>query len=120
MFRMLVILLSATLALFTVQPSESHAQARSTGTPTHSTPVAKKVHHEPLMMRLVNCEDYDIQPCWTYDDGAYRLVTSYHPYYSIKIRTVCKSEDGGPVLPCISKRNNRVAKGAPITRNLFI
>lgn len=74
---------------------------------------------EPAMMRMVDCESYDIQPCYTYDDGAWRMVTSYSPYHSVKL-SVCKYEDfGGPQYPCIWKRDNRVSKGEPVTRNVF-
>ncbi len=78
----------------------------------------KQAMREPYMLRMVNCEDYDIQPCYTYDEGAYRMVYSYSPYKAVKL-TKCTAEDGGKVLPCIWKHNNKVKKGQPVTRNVF-
>lgn len=118
MIRTLATIVAAIVALLTIHPAESHAQTRTTGTPTITTPAARTPASEPLMARMVNCEDYDIQPCYTYDDGAWRVVLSYKPYRAVRV-VVCKAEDGGPILPCIWKRNNRVAKGQPITRNVF-
>jgi hypothetical protein len=118
MVRMLATLVAAILALIFASPSESHAQERTTGTPAITTPAAQRPASEPLMARMVDCEDYNVQPCWTYDEGAYRVVLSYKPYKAVRV-VVCKVEDGGPVLPCIGKRNNRVSKGQPVTRNVF-
>lgn len=83
---------------------------------SHNNPSVRKA--DPNMSRMVNCEDYDIQPCWTYDEGSYRIVLSYEPYKSVKL-SLCAKEDGGPKLPCVWKRNNRVEKGQPVTRNVF-
>jgi hypothetical protein len=104
--------LSATRPAHAASAPVIHAQAR--------TAVAPKVTKaEPVMMRMVDCESYDIQPCYTYDDGAWRMVISYKPYRMVKL-SVCKAEDGGPKLPCIWKKNNRVSKGQPVTRNVFM
>ncbi len=73
---------------------------------------------EPSMARMVNCEDYDIQPCFTYDEGHWRVVTSYSPYASYTLYK-CTEEDGGAKLPCIWKDYNKVAKGQPRTKNVF-
>ena len=124
MRRSLIIIVAAILALLTVhtpyaEAAESHAKSSSTATPTRTYPVARTPMREPLMMRMVNCEDYDIQPCYTYDEGAWRMVMSYSPYKAVKL-SKCKEEDGGPILPCIWKDNNRVKKGQPVTRNVFV
>jgi hypothetical protein len=79
------------------------------------------VNADPLMARMVNCEDFDIQPCFTWDDGAWRIVLSYSPYKSVKAYD-CTAEDGGKKLPCIWRDYNRPAKGKksdPKTRNVF-
>lgn len=114
---LLTLLVAGTVAT-ACSPVESHAATRSTGTYTVPTKVASQSVREPLMARMVNCEDYDVQPCYTYDEGSYRMVLSYAPYKAVKL-SMCKEEDGGPVLPCIWKDNNRVKKGQPITRNVF-
>jgi hypothetical protein len=72
----------------------------------------------PHMARMVNCEDYDIQPCFTYDDGHWRVVTSYMPYASYTLYR-CTEEDGGARIPCIWKDYNKVAKSQPRTKNVF-
>jgi hypothetical protein len=118
MYRTLLTILAAIVALITIHPAESHAQTRTTGPPTMGTPAAYRPASDPLMARMVDCEDYDVQPCYTYDDGAWRVVLSYKPYKAVRV-VVCKVEDGGPILPCIWKRNNRVGKSQPITRNVF-
>jgi hypothetical protein len=58
----------------------------------------RPVHHA----RMVNCEDVDVQPCITYDDGAlgtgwYR-VDSYNPRYVAHKVKVCK---GHRHYPCV-------------------
>lgn len=86
--------------------------------PVVKAPSAKYVPADPNMSRLTDCEDFDIQPCWTLDEGQYRIVYSYDPYRSKRV-VLCKAEDGGPKLPCLSKRNNKVLRGEPVTRNYF-
>lgn len=108
------VIVTTTLLLVGNVPAkatESHADSRSVITPRASK-------GEPAMMRMVNCEEYDVQPCYTYDEGAWRMVTSYNPYRAVRLY-VCKAEDGGPKLPCIWTKKNRVAKGQPVTRNVF-
>lgn len=117
LIMILAIILTGTVLTLTT-PAESHAASLAHATPTVTHTPASKAAREPLMARMVNCEDYDIQPCYTYDDGAWRMVLSYTPYKSVKLNR-CKEEDGGPILPCIWKDNNRVKKGQPVTRNVF-
>jgi hypothetical protein len=50
--------------------------------------------------RMVDCEDQDVQPCITLDDGRWRLVYSYSPYTSTVIRKC--GRDVGP--PCFRHR----------------
>jgi hypothetical protein len=59
-------------------------------------------HHKPShpMVRMVDCEDVDIQPCITKDEGQWRKVTSYNPYRYIVVKT-CKTAKGGPSYPCV-------------------
>ncbi|HEY0109655.1 MAG TPA: hypothetical protein VGB67_08520 [Fibrella sp.] len=118
MIRFAILSLLAMLALVITHPAQSHANAPTTRTLTVSTPTVAKGHTEPLMARMVDCESYDIQPCWTYDEGRYVMVLSYSPYRVVKL-SVCKVEDGGPALPCIWRKDNRVPKGEPVTRNVF-
>ncbi len=118
MIRSVILVLATIAALLFGTPSESHAADRTAFTHTAPTMVTKQAVREPYMMRMVNCEDYDIQPCYTWDEGAWRMVVSYSPYKAVKLAK-CKAEDGGPVLPCIWKHNNKVKKGQPVTRNVF-
>lgn len=52
------------------------------------------------MSRLVNCEDMDVQPCFTFDEGKWRIVYSYSPY---KAKTVSFCGEA----PCLSKKANK-------------
>lgn len=65
--------------------------------------------------RLVNCEDHDVQPCWTLDDGALIIVLSYAPY-TAHSATVCPSK-GAATLPCLARKVNPRTAGDPTTRN---
>lgn len=65
--------------------------------------------------RLVNCEDHDVQPCWTLDNGALVIVFSYAPYSGRTVK-VCPSKGASP-LPCLARRSNARTAGDPTTRN---
>lgn len=95
----------------------SETRAISAGTIQGVTQVAQKRRTDPIQARLVDCEDFDVQPCWTVDDGAYRIVMSYKPYRSFKV-SLCKAEDGGKKLPCLWRKNNKRSDGI-VTRNYF-
>lgn len=83
---------------------------------SQSAPKAVTTIHQS---KMVGCEDRDVQPCWTYDEGSYRIVYSYEPY-SAKAVKLCKQEDGsGSTLPCIWKDNNAGEKPGMQTRNYF-
>lgn len=45
---------------------------------------------------LVDCEDQNVQPCITFDDGKWRLVLSYQPY-TARVVKKCASP---AVTPC--------------------
>lgn len=113
---LLALALSVGLYLY---PAEAHAATPTMAVPTSGTMPYRQAYSEPTMYRLVNCEDYDIQPCYTYDEGQWRMVASYYPYKYVKLYK-CTAEDGGKYLPCIWKDNNRVGKGQPKTRNVFV
>ena len=76
------------------------------------------------MSRMVNCEDFDIQPCYTWDEGKWMVVYSYAPYKAVRAYD-CKEEDGvakGQKYPCVWKQDNKKPKGHksdPTTRNVF-
>lgn len=72
---------------------------------------------------MVNCEDFDIQPCYTYDEGSWRVVLSYDPYKSVKVYD-CKEDwnSDKQKLPCVWKQDNKKPKGHksdPSTRNVY-
>lgn len=118
--RILPFLIAAILsAVLYCLPDEAHAATPTMAVPTSGTMPYVQAHTEPTMYRLVNCEDYDIQPCYTYDGGQWRMVVSYYPYKYVKLYK-CTEEDGGKYLPCIWKDVNKVAKNAPKTRNVFV
>ncbi len=112
----LTAILSALLGIFTVvvQYNSTPAPVSIGAFKPASTTKA------PAMARMVNCEDYDIQPCFTYDSGKIYIVTSYSPYRSTKLDK-CIEEDasGKQTLPCIWKDYNKVGKGQPRTKNVF-
>ncbi len=114
----LALILSALLGIFGISAKtvEYVSEPVSIGAFKPASATTK----DPAMARMVNCEDYDIQPCFTYDEGAWRMVTSYSPYHSIKL-VKCTEEDasGKQTLPCIWKNYNKVGKGQPRTKNVF-
>lgn len=83
--------------------------------------VGSAVKSSTYQSAMVNCEDFDIQPCYTYDEGSWRIVLSYNPYKAVKAYD-CTAEDGGKKLPCVWKQDNKKPKGHksdPSTRNVF-
>jgi hypothetical protein len=72
---------------------------------------------EPRMSRLVNCDETNIQPCWMERGDIYFIVRSTMPWNAYEV-IQCAVEDGGPVIPCIWKDNNKEEYGN-ITRNFF-
>lgn len=46
---------------------------------------------------LWNCEDKDVTPCYTYDEGAWKVVKSYTPYKASKVK-LCKTFRSVPCL----------------------
>lgn len=61
------------------------------------TPVHGGGRHLSVM---ADCEDANIQPCITYDEGQWRRVDSYRPYTAHRVRT-CKAASGAGTLPCV-------------------
>lgn len=49
---------------------------------------------------MVDCESYDIQPCYTQDDGIWKIVTSYSPYKAQNMK-ICAAKISAP---CIEKK----------------
>lgn len=87
-----------------------------TAEPVHpSAAGSREATGDPEMRSIRDCEDLReadgvtrSNPCMTYDEGAWRLVSSYAPYTAEKV-VPCKAEDGGPILPCVwtQRRNAR-------------
>lgn len=64
---------------------------------------ATHVHVVQHATRLTNCEDVDRTPCWTFDDGAYRVVTSYGPYRSHTVRLCLRGQTRGNCLSRLTR-----------------
>lgn len=64
---------------------------------------------------LANCEDIDVQPCYTYDSGKWRIVYSYNPYKSRAV-SLCNSKSTN--VPCLTKSTN--SDGAKIYKWRFM
>lgn len=82
-------------------------------------PAAQATTHRPVVhsSAMVNCEDFDVQPCWTTDDDGLRVVLSYQPYTGHVVR-MCPVKVTAAATPCLSRGLNRTPKGEPHTRNL--
>jgi hypothetical protein len=65
------------------------------------TPVGNPFTTYKSFMR--NCEDIDVQPCYTFDEGKWRIVYSYNPYKSRAV-SLCNSKSSN--LPCLTKSTN--------------
>lgn len=72
----------------------------------------------PRMSRLVNCDEWEIQPCWMERNGVFLILRSYGPYNAYEVE-ICKAEDGGPILPCLWQKDNADKDGGISTRNFF-
>ena len=53
---------------------------------------------------LADCEDTGKAPCYTHDDGAWRVVRSYAPYAS-RVVKLCGTKKIVP--PCLKKEDKR-------------
>lgn len=53
--------------------------------------------------KLVDCEDMDVQPCFTYDEGKWKVVYSYKPYTAKNVKVCNKAKRNEA---CISKPKN--------------
>lgn len=60
-----------------------------------------RMPYKPHKSILANCEDVNIQPCYTYDDGKWRIVYSYSPYKSKAVK-LCNSKSSN--VPCLNKK----------------
>lgn len=57
--------------------------------------------------RLYNCEDRDVVPCYTYDEGEWRVVRSYAPYRYGKVKLCKPKRIDYPCLGSADSKNRR-------------
>lgn len=87
--RKTLVALAVSVALV-MTPGMADAKGKST----------QKIHTS----KLANCEEMDVQPCFTYDEGKWRVVLSYSPYKAKAVK-ICKSVFGGD--KCLAKKDNK-------------
>lgn len=65
---------------------------------------------------LRDCEDIDVQPCYTYDSGSWRIVYSYNPYRARRVQ-LCNAKSS--YIPCLTKSTNSDGAKVYKWRNSF-
>lgn len=95
MIKKAVFLALALLPLLAALIALGATPATASPAPVHP---ATRTHVVQHATRLTNCEDVDRTPCWTFDDGAYRVVTSYAPYRSHTVRLCLRGQTRGTCL----------------------
>lgn len=99
---MLLAAVLATAALLSTQ-HHTHLSGRSVD---RMLPMPESVgprESDPVMFSVPECEDLEVgdaRACVQPDDGEWMFVISFRPYTAQEILE-CRSEDGGPTLPCI-------------------
>lgn len=62
---------------------------------------------EEWFLVLADCEDTSTAPCFTYDEGSWRVVHSYNPYSFTDVPLCQTRENRRTQLPCLSKAYDR-------------
>lgn len=77
-------------------------------TATVWNPPNRETQPQPIVSRYGDCEDMEgSTPCVTYDEGQWRLVSSYDPY-SFTALVQCSAEDYPKIMPCVWKHKSTV------------
>lgn len=79
---------------------------------------ATRTHVVQHSVRLTNCEDVDRVPCWAFDDGAYRVVTSYGPYRSHTVRLCLRGQTRGNCLSRLTRAAHYPTRAYLYTRHI--